>query len=521
MSIDSQEAEIRGIFADRTDIELVGVFREAYSAKAPGRAIFGTMLERIENGEADGIIAWHPDRLARNSIDGGRIIYLLDTKTIKDLKFASFGFENTSQGKLMLSVLFGFSKYYVDSLSENVKRGNRAKLKQGWRPNHAPIGYRNDRMTKTIVKDPERFGLVRKLFDLALTGSYSVRRLTLETRSWGLKTIKRKRIGGKYLSVGNIHHVLTNPFYMGVVMWDGTAYPGAHEPMVTRAEFAQVQAHLGRFGKVPVKKCFFPLRGMIRCGECGLSVTAEDKINRYGSRYTYYHCTKKRLDYQCTQRSITAQKLDEAFLGFLGAHTLPQSLHSWTLEQIQRERSGGANDIAQQKDALQRAYDDAGSALHNLTSLKIRDLIDEEDFLQRRKALLEEQKDIQESLAKIGTVDQWFEPAESVVSFNNRAVIWYQIGDAETKWQIASAMGSNLTLNDRKASIEALEPFISLAKNTSRTTLCRALDTIRTLYTTRDPVFMRSLAIIRLLHEKYQEVSTDSLPASCRRESAA
>jgi DNA invertase Pin-like site-specific DNA recombinase len=83
------------------------------------------MIARIDRGEADGILAWHPDRLARNALDGGRIIHLLDTGRLGDLKFPTYTFENTSQGKFMLAIMFGQSKYYVDALSENIRRGNR------------------------------------------------------------------------------------------------------------------------------------------------------------------------------------------------------------------------------------------------------------------------------------------------------------------------------------------------------------------------------------------------------------
>ncbi|MHB1529058.1 MAG: hypothetical protein ACYDDA_01810 [Acidiferrobacteraceae bacterium] len=79
------------------------------------------MMERIERGEAVGILAGHPDRLARNSVDGGRIIYLLDTGKLATLKFPTFWFESTPQGKFMLNIAFGQSKYYVDNLSENVR----------------------------------------------------------------------------------------------------------------------------------------------------------------------------------------------------------------------------------------------------------------------------------------------------------------------------------------------------------------------------------------------------------------
>ena len=71
------------------------------------------------------------DRLARNSIDGGRVIYLVDIGKITSLKFPTFWFEPTPQGLFMLQVAFGQSKYYSDNLSENVKRGIRQKLRRG------------------------------------------------------------------------------------------------------------------------------------------------------------------------------------------------------------------------------------------------------------------------------------------------------------------------------------------------------------------------------------------------------
>ncbi len=102
-SIDDQIAELR-TFAEKENLEIADVFIEKQSAKIPGRTIFNEMIKRIEKGEANGILAWNPDRLARNSVDGGKIIYLLDCGHLMMLKFPTFWFENTSQGKFMLSI---------------------------------------------------------------------------------------------------------------------------------------------------------------------------------------------------------------------------------------------------------------------------------------------------------------------------------------------------------------------------------------------------------------------------------
>ena len=126
-SIEDQIAELRA-FAKQNNLNIFEEFIEKQSAKIPGRPIFNEMIKRIEKGEANGILAWHPDRLARNSIDGGRLIFLLDTEKLTGLKFPTFWFEPTPQGKFMLSIAFGQSKYYVDSLSENTKRGLRQKV---------------------------------------------------------------------------------------------------------------------------------------------------------------------------------------------------------------------------------------------------------------------------------------------------------------------------------------------------------------------------------------------------------
>src|SRR3989344_1996461 len=110
LSIEAQVAELEE-FAAKENLKIVSFITESKTAKEPGREKFAEVLKIIEDGKADGILSWHPDRLARNSVDGGKIIYLLDIGKILDLKFPSFWFENTPQGKFMLNIAFGQKRY--------------------------------------------------------------------------------------------------------------------------------------------------------------------------------------------------------------------------------------------------------------------------------------------------------------------------------------------------------------------------------------------------------------------------
>ncbi|TSC92756.1 MAG: recombinase [Candidatus Berkelbacteria bacterium Licking1014_7] len=103
LSIEAQITELKE-FAAKEKLEIVASLCEAKTAKEPGRMKFAQMLEFIEKGRAEGILSWHPDRLARNSVDGGKIIHMVDCGFIKSLRFPSFWFEPTPQG-LFCSIL--------------------------------------------------------------------------------------------------------------------------------------------------------------------------------------------------------------------------------------------------------------------------------------------------------------------------------------------------------------------------------------------------------------------------------
>lgn len=505
LSIESQRAELLRSFGDNCEIEVVHVFEESQSAKAPGRPLFNEMLRRIEKGEADGILAWHPDRLARNSIDGGRIIFALDQKALLDIKFSTFTFENNSQGKFMLSIIFGYSKYYVDSLSENVKRGNRTKIENGWRPNQAPLGYRNDKETKTIVKDPLHFPLIRQIFELMLTGAYSPREIGIIAREeWGFRTPFKKRTGGRPLAMSSIYKILSNPFYAGVIEWNGELHPGKHEAVITLDEFDRVRKLLERPGPKRPEKHTFAFTGMIRCGACGLMVTAEHKVNRSGKRYSYYHCSKRKLGPRCQEPSVEISDLERQVRGFLEELCLPPRLEEVVLPQAEERIGRDAEGERARVHSLRKALDQVKAERAELTTLRTRRLIADEEFVSERQRLQREEMKLLAKLQEGQSRHDTFEPVGDVIWFRNRAVSWFSAGDIGTKRLILETVGSNLSLEYKLLSIEARKPFMTVSQSATRPRLLAFIKNLLKLIESRDEETLQVCRNIRLLREKLE-----------------
>ena len=481
LSMASQREAVDRAFLGNGDIEIVDTFQESRSAQKPGRPIFASMLARIEAGEADGIISWAPDRLARNSIDGGRLIYLLDTGMLRDLKFVTYTFENNSQGKFMLSIMFGQSKYYSDALSDNVKRGNDTKIAMGWRPNQAPLGYRNCPETKTIIPDPQQFTIIRQIFDLFLTGAYTPLQIVKIARDeWGYLTPRRNRSGGRPLGRSSIYQMLSNPFYKGVIVWGGVTYPGKHEPMVTAEEFGRVQLLLkGRSTPRPQIRAFV-YSGVLTCGRCGKAITAEHKTNRHGRHYTYYHCAARgSIARGCNEPSVEEGNLNRQFTAFLWSLRLTCQVAGWARKRLEAELSDAKANAAQFAAARLSAIAEIGTQLRELTSLRLRRMVTDEEFAQERERLEDDRSALERAASR--TFDhRVFELLDIVERISKYAADWFLTATDDGKQRLVKMLCSNPTLIGKKLCVEAVKPFVTTFEFAPCLSLLGVEDDVRT-----------------------------------------
>ncbi len=438
LSIEAQITELKE-FAKKENLEIVDIFIESQTAKEPGRPVFNKMLSRIEKGEADGILAWHPDRLARNSVDGGRIIYLLDIGKIKELKFPTFWFEPTPQGKFMLNIAFGQSKYYVDNLSENTKRGLRQKLRRGEWPGYAPLGYLNDLRTHTIVKDPKRAKLVKKLFELYATGNYSLKDLQKIITNEGL--LSRQ---GKQLSISVIQNILQNPFYYGVFRYKGELYQGSHKPIISKKLFDKCQKILKDRAR-PIKrlKKTHIFRGLFKCGECGCAITSEVQKG-----HIYYRCTKKKVP--CSQRYIREELLVEKISKILLKFSLPSAWVEKMIVELEKEKQEKARADFSFVQNLKSQIGNCQRKLEKLLDGYLAGVISQEEYLKAKQKILNQKIELEEKLRNFEREgNRWLELSKKFILASNQAKIVAQKGNLEEKREFLKRIGSNLILLDR------------------------------------------------------------------------
>ncbi len=464
LSIDSQIHELRGLARSR-GFTVTAVLSEARSAKAPGRPVFNRLLADVRKRRTDGILCWKLDRLARNPVDGAALIWALDEGKLSEIVTREKTFTNRGDEKFWMQLEFGMAKKYIDDLSDNLKRGNRAKLAQGWFPGVPPVGYLNEVATKTIVPDPDRFALVRKIWDLILSGRSPLEALLVANGDWHFRTPRRPRSGGLPLSRSTLYAILANPFYYGLILRKGESYAGAHQPMVTKAEFDRVQELLGRPNRRAPGRHDFAYTGLIRCGACGLSVTAEHKVQRHGHRYVYYHCTKSRADRRCSEPSIEVGALEEQIGGLLGRITVDDDILTWALGELRQQRRKECLEPPPAHRSLAQAITETRKESKTLLDLAVRGLVSDEDYSLKKQELTDRELKVREKLLQEETgQERWFEPAERTFRFANMAPKRFLRGSNAEKREILLALASNLELKDGSLRMSAPKPFLLMGE---------------------------------------------------------
>lgn len=388
-SIDVQKQVLED-YASGHDLDIVETFIESESAYKPGRPEFNRMVDYLKKEKTiTAVLCYKIDRISRNMSD---YTYLVEKLGVEILS-ATEQLPSNATGRLMGDMQAAFSRYFSAQLSERVKDAMEVKAKKGIYPSLAPVGYLNDRETKTIVPDPEMAPIIGELFEVYANTDISLFDLVKRAKKRGLKTRR-----GETMGKGAIHKLLSNPIYVGTVRWGSVTAKGIHEPLLSNYTFDRVQEKLHGRGHRKTKHDF-PFRGVLVCGYCGCQITASLEKGKY----VYYHCTHGRG--KCKQPYIREEALSQRLQSIVDNVRIPEETVAFLLDRIRegedtRRKSVRARlqDLKNEATELSRRRDQAYIDKLNgvITEKRWREI--EEKWSQQAQLIEQQRQHLEEAL---------------------------------------------------------------------------------------------------------------------------
>ena len=286
-SLEAQEKFLTE-YANHKGLKVNRIFRITESASGKQiRKSFNEMLQYATKNGIKIILCEKIDRLTRNLKDAATISDWIFENEEREIHFVKENFivnRNTrAHENLVWDMKVAIARFYTNNLSEEVKKGQKEKIAQGWLPTKPPLGYKTtgDHGHKIHIVDKEKAPFIKKMFELYSTGNYSVIVLVDKMYQEGLKNHTGKKVGKS-----RMYDLLRDPFFYGVMRWKGKILPAKHEALISKEIFDRVGILLTRTLNKPQFNKYAPVfKAKMTCGTCGGSVCWETHKGHW-----YGHC---------------------------------------------------------------------------------------------------------------------------------------------------------------------------------------------------------------------------------------
>jgi site-specific DNA recombinase len=308
-SCEAQEAKIRSFINSQENMEITQVYPDAgFTGANTDRPALAQMLDDIRIGKINLVIAYKIDRLTRSPKDFYQLIEVFDKYGVNFISVTERFDTSTPSGRLLRNIMLTFGQFERELTSERTKDKLMERANKGmWNGGGIPFGYKNE--NKKLVVDPKNAAIVKKMFADYIT-TQSLAKVCNNLRSLGATYQD-----GRGFTTTAVSYILRNGVYTGKVRFSGKLMPGNHDPIISNEVFEQAQKVHKTIGRVLRHYSAHALAGLIRCQECGSSMspchTNKKKRGRI-KQYRYYRCTKTSKNHwdACSTRQVSAKRLD-------------------------------------------------------------------------------------------------------------------------------------------------------------------------------------------------------------------
>ncbi len=456
-------------FAKAKGFKVVKEFEDDETAKSAGREHFGLMVDYVKtNKDVEAVLVEKTDRLYRN---------FKDYVTIDELGISVFlvkenevlGKNSTSHQKFIHGIKVLMAKNYIDNLREESGKGHLQKAESGIFPgSRLPLGYKfgKDGDKSVPVIDEVNKDLPIKMFEYYATGLYSLDSLIERVKADGLLRFELlpKLARLTRMTKSTAHRTLRNPFYYGDFYWKGTLYHGTHKRLIEKDLWDKVQELLNQTdGKNEPKSKYgtkpFAFKGLLVCGECGRTVTAEKVVKKTGKQFVYYHCTK--FGTNCTQKAVNETVFDEDIINSLEVmQKMPQDAVDYVAEGLKESLFFKRNTEDRTRENLEAEK----AKLQNRLSVMYEDRLDrkisDEFYNQRFAEYSKKIKDLDTLISRYTYADiDYYQFGVKTLELAKNAAILYENAKPDEKRELLGFLLQNSKLIDQKPQFTYGKPF--------------------------------------------------------------
>lgn len=306
------------------------------------RPALNRLLHDIDNGLVKMVVVYKIDRLTRSLTDFAKLVDKMDSSECSFVSVTQAFNTSNSMGRLTLNVLLSFAQFEREVTAERIRDKIAASKKKGmWMGGFPPLGYdrHSDTEKRTLVVNEQEAKHVQMIFDLyaehQCLGTVASKARELEIKSKRHAFAKGGGRGGNYMTRGQIHYLLHNPIYIGLIRHKKINWPGLHKAIVETAKWEEVNRLLKSAASKPratkqVDNVSPKRPGSIAIlkgklfDEDGDRLTPTHSIKN-GKKYRYYVSTgilTGRIPSKDKGRRIAAQRLENAILSAVRNHLL-------------------------------------------------------------------------------------------------------------------------------------------------------------------------------------------------------
>ena len=421
------------------------------------------MIARLKRGGLRIVLCEKCDRLLRNIKDWAvtdDLVNKLGVEIHLPKEGEIMSRDSRSASKFIHGIKFLMAKNYCDNLSEEVRKSQAEKLKDGWLPGQSPIGYKNvpDKDAKIrIIVDAERAPVIRRLFEWYATGLYSLEEVAKRTRAEGFSYRKT----GTLIPKSEINRILKNPFYAGRISWNGKIYEGKHESIVPLELWKRVQGVMDERGGESKRKYELAYAQLLSCAKCGCAIVGEVKKGKY----TYYRCTGYKSECKGNLKYVREDVLEKQFLEMLDQLRFDGEKLEWVRTALLSSHKDEQREHNEAVGKLEAEYKQLGERISTMYMDKLDGRINHDFFDEMSWKLREEQAECLNNIELHQNAEQGY--METGIRLLNLAV------DAKALFERENAIGkrrllkfllSNRFLEGEKVSATFRKPFTMLAK---------------------------------------------------------